>query len=70
MNNKKSYGKDGISNEVFKCCLPGIEPAIAAAFNEFFEERTFPKCLKLAKVIPIFNKPGPAQIGAISKAQK
>ena len=53
---KKSYGLDGISNEIFKCCLPVIEPAIAAAFNKCIEERTFPKCLKIAKVIPIFKK--------------
>ena len=47
----KSYGLDGISNEILKCCSPVIEPAIAAAFNKCIEERTFPKCLKIAKVI-------------------
>ena len=56
MKNKKSYGVDGISNEILKCCLTVIEPAIAAAFNKCIEERTFPKCLKIAKVIPIFKK--------------
>ena len=56
MKNKKSYGLDGISNEILKCCSPIFEPAIAAAFNECIEERTFPKCLKIAKVIPIFRK--------------
>ena len=56
MKNKKSYGLDGISNEILKCCLPVIEPAIAAAFNKCIEERTFLKCLKIAKVIPIFKE--------------
>ena len=56
MKNKKSYGLDGISNEILKDCLPVIEPAIAAALNKCIEERTFPKCLKIAKVIPILKK--------------
>ena len=56
MKNKKSYGLDEISNEILKCCSPVIEPAIAVAFNKCIEERTFPKCLKIAKVIPIFKK--------------
>ena len=56
MKNKKSYGLDGISNEILKCCSPFIEPALATAFNKCIEERTFPKRLKIAKVIPIFKK--------------
>ena len=56
MKNKKSYGLDGISNEILKCCPPVIEPDIATAFNKCIEEPTFPKCLKSAKVIPIFKK--------------
>ena len=56
MKNKKGDGLDGMSNEILKCCLPVIDPAIAAAFNKCSEERTFPKCLKIAKVIPIFKK--------------
>ena len=56
MKDKKSYGLDGISNEILECCLPVIEPAIAAAFNKCIEERTFPNCLKIAKIIPIIKK--------------
>ena len=56
MKNKKSYGLDGISNEILKCSSPVIEPVKAAVFNKCIEERTFPKCLKIAKVIPIFRK--------------
>ena len=47
---------DGIINEILKCCSPVIEPAIAAAFNKCIEERTFPKCIKIAKVITICKK--------------
>ena len=56
MKNKKSYGLDGISKEILKCCSPVIEPDIAAALSKCIEGRTFPKCLKIAKVIPIFKK--------------
>ena len=37
MKNKKSYGVDGISNEILKCFSPVIELAIAAAFNKCIE---------------------------------
>ena len=56
VKNKKGYGLDEISNEILKFCSPVIEPAIAAAFKRGIEERKFPKCLKDAKVIPIFKK--------------
>ena len=56
LKNKKSYGLDGISSEILKFCTPVIEPAIAAAFNKCIEGRTFPKCLKIAKIILIFKK--------------
>ena len=56
MEIKKRHGLDGISNGILKCCSPVIEPAIAAAFHKRIEERTFPKCLKIAKVIPRFKK--------------
>ena len=58
MKNKKGYGLDGLSNEIPKGCLPVIEPAKTAAFNKSIEERTFPKCLKIAKVIQTFEKRG------------
>ena len=56
MKNKKSYSLDGINIEILKCCSPVIEPAKAAAFSKCIEERTFPKCLKIPKVIPVFKK--------------
>ena len=33
LKNKKSCGKDGISNEILKCCSPIIERHLARAFN-------------------------------------
>ena len=36
--NEKSYGLDGISNEILKCCSSVIEIAIAAAFSKCIEE--------------------------------
>ena len=33
MNNKKSTGEDGISNEMLKCCSPIIKRQIATLFN-------------------------------------
>ena len=56
MKNKKTYGLDGSSNEILKCCSPIIRPVLATAFNKCIEERTFPKWLKIAKVIPLFKK--------------
>ena len=56
MKNKKGYGLDGISNEILKFCSPVIGPTIAAAFNKCIQERMFPKCLKIPKVIPMFKK--------------
>ena len=56
MKNKKTYGLDGISNEILKCCSPIIRPVLATAFNKCIEERTFPKWLKIAKVITLFKK--------------
>ena len=54
--NTKIYGLDGISNEILNCRSPVIEPAIAAVFNKCIQGRTFPKCLKIAKTIPIFKE--------------
>ena len=56
LKNKKSSGSDDISNEIIKCCSPVVENFLAIAFNKCIEESIFPKCLKIAKVIPIYKK--------------
>ena len=40
MKCKKSYGEDGITNEIIKCCSPIVENFIAIAFNECIQEKT------------------------------
>ena len=56
MKCKKSYGEDGIINEMIKCCSPIVENFIAIAFNKCVQEKTYPKCFKTAKVIPLHKK--------------
>ena len=56
MKCKKSYGEDGITNEIIKCCSPIVENFIAIAFNKCIQEKTYPKCFKTAKVIPLHKK--------------
>ncbi|MEL6988783.1 MAG: reverse transcriptase family protein, partial [Bacteroidota bacterium] len=56
MKNKKSFGYDGISNEILKCCSPVIEGFLARAFNKALSEHIFPDNLKIAKVIPLLKK--------------
>ena len=46
MKCKKSYGEDGITNEIIKCCSPNVENFIAIAFNKCIQEKTYPKCFK------------------------
>ena len=56
MKNKKSCGEDGISNDILKCCSPIVDEYIAIAFNKCILEKTYPTCLKVAKVIPLHKK--------------
>ena len=46
LENKKSCGHDGISNEILKCCSPVIEPFLAKLFNEMIEVFINPDWLK------------------------
>ena len=54
--NKKSYGHDDFSNEILKCCSPVIDSFLADAINEAIDEHVFPETLKVAKVIPLYEK--------------
>ena len=56
MKCKKSYGEDGITNEIIKCCSSIVENFIAIAFNKCIQEKTYPKCFKTAKVLPLHKK--------------
>ena len=56
MKSKNSTGNDEISNKILKLCSPIIDPYLAEAINYAIENRHFPDCLKIAKVIPVFKK--------------
>ena len=49
MKPKKSYGSDGIRNEMLICCSPIIEPYIELAINKCFRKKYFQKASKLQK---------------------
>ena len=52
----KSTGPDGISNEILSHISDGISIALATFFNYSIRMGTFPKCWKIANVIPIYKK--------------
>ena len=56
MKNKKSAGFDGVSNETLKCCSPIFECYLAEAVNKCITEEIFPECLKVPKVIALYEK--------------
>ena len=56
MKSKSSTGNDEISNKILKLCSPIIDPYLAEAINHAIENKHFPDCLKIAKVIPLFKK--------------
>ena len=63
LKNKKSHGRDGISNEILKCCSPIVEPDLAVAFNRAIEESKIPNASKIATIIPQFKKSDRAKLG-------
>ena len=53
MQIKKTFGCDGITNEILKCSSPVFENSLANAFKKCIVEGTFPKSLKIGKVAPL-----------------
>ena len=53
---KKTFGCDGIRNEILKCCSLVVENSLANAFKECIVKSTVPKVLKTAKVVPMIKK--------------
>ena len=53
LKNEKTYGNDGISNEMIKLCSPVISPYLVQCFNTCIDEGVFPEFLKIAKIIPL-----------------
>nr|CAI5841160.1 unnamed protein product [Callosobruchus analis] len=60
--NRKSCGSDGISTRVLKTVKDEVSVPIAALVNKSVLEGKFPKCLKIAVVIPILKKGDPTDI--------
>ena len=46
LKNKKSSGRDGISNEILISCSPKIENILLGSFNYCIEKQFFLECLK------------------------
>ena len=53
LENKKSSGLDGISNQLLKLSLPYIIDSLTYVFNLCIENNIFPSELKKAKVVPL-----------------
>ena len=59
LDNKKSWGIDGISNIIMKSIINILNKAITIIINQMLETGVFPDKLKVAKVIPLFKKGDP-----------
>ena len=55
MNSKKASGADEISVTFLKLIKELISPLLSSLINESFSSGTYPNCLKIAKVIPIYK---------------
>ena len=55
LKNKNSFGADGISNKVLKLCCNSIIEPLQILINRCMREGSFPKSLKIAKVVPIYK---------------
>ena len=55
LNFNKSCGPDNINAKILKISLPVITPLLTSLCNDCLQYGVFPKCLKIAKVVPIFK---------------
>ena len=55
LNSNKSCGPDNIKAKILKISLPVITPLLTSLCNDCLQYGVFPKCLKIAKVVPIFK---------------
>ena len=51
-----SSGRDGISNTILKAIMPIISKPLTLITNQMLNNRIFPDNLKIAKVVPLYNK--------------
>jgi hypothetical protein len=66
MNNKKTRGEDGITDEIYKITFKIFPKSITALYNSCLKNGVFPERLKKAKIIPI-TKPGQQNSKDITK---
>ena len=55
LKDKKSYGNDGIPIRAYKLGTNRLSMEISKLINISFKLGTFPNCLKIAKIIPVFK---------------
>ena len=57
---RKSTGPDNIPTKILKLGARSLSPILSCLINECFSSGFFPKCLKLARVTPIFKGGDPS----------
>ena len=66
----KSKGPDNLPPVLLRSTCGNIAHSLCQTHRKIFQTSKFPNSWKKPIVCPIFNIPGTAQVGAISKAQK
>ena len=65
LDNKKSYGIDGIYNIIMKSKIDILIKPLTIVINQMLETGVFPGKLKVAKIIPLFKKGDPTLLTII-----
>ena len=60
LKSKKAPGKDGITNEILKACMPRISNVLCDLFNVVLKEGTYPSHWKDGINVPIFKNGDPS----------
>ena len=63
LQNKKSSGFDNISNSIIKQTGDILASPLSMIINDCTREGIFPDSLKIAKIVPIFKKGSPWEVG-------
>jgi len=63
LNNTSSCGYDSIPTSIVKQCHTELSPLLTNLINFSFETGTLPEQLKVSKIVPIFKKGAPDEIG-------
>ena len=63
LKTKTSVGHDGISVKLLKDIIPGLLQPLTLILNQSIMTGIFPDSLKIAKVIPLYKKDNPEEVG-------